>query len=434
MSFMSPKEMKTTTMKPLHVNPLKLSQPMGATLAFLGIKNCMPLMHGAQGCASFTKVLFTRHFNDPIAIQTTAVNDITAVIDGGDKGISEAVENITKKVTPALVGLFTTGMTETKGDDIKGATLLLKEKQKMVYVHTPDFEGGLESGWALSVQNIIAQLVRPATHMTKNKVVVIPNVNMSPIEVEKLKEALELLELDVYALPDLSDSLDGHLGVKQGALSGGGIEVRDIEALGDAGLILSIGRSVKKCGDTFLEKNPHTTHLHFDSLTGLEACDDFYAQLMAYLGVKSVPNVVKRWRARLQDVLLDTHFSLGKAKIIVADEPDNAYGITKALSEAGAKCENFISQRSEIMEAFTCNVHVGDFEDVERILPEFDMLIANFHAERLAHTHHKALLVRGFPNYEQVGVALRHTILYEGSCAFLCEVANLLVHHKSSHH
>ncbi|MDR2635629.1 MAG: hypothetical protein LBC08_02235, partial [Campylobacteraceae bacterium] len=25
---------------------------MGATLAFLGIKNCMPLMHGAQGCAS----------------------------------------------------------------------------------------------------------------------------------------------------------------------------------------------------------------------------------------------------------------------------------------------------------------------------------------------------------------------------------------------
>jgi 3-methylcrotonyl-CoA carboxylase beta subunit len=56
---------------------------MGATLAFLGVKNCMPLMHGAQGCASFTKVFFTRHFNDPIAIQTTAVNDITAEDLGG---------------------------------------------------------------------------------------------------------------------------------------------------------------------------------------------------------------------------------------------------------------------------------------------------------------------------------------------------------------
>ena len=35
--------------KPLQVNPIKLSQPMGATLAFLGVANCLPLMHGAQG-------------------------------------------------------------------------------------------------------------------------------------------------------------------------------------------------------------------------------------------------------------------------------------------------------------------------------------------------------------------------------------------------
>lgn len=426
---MNLKELKTMSMKPLHVNPLKLSQPMGATLAFLGIKNCMPLMHGAQGCASFTKVLFTRHFNDPIAIQTTAVNDITAVIDGGDKGISEAVENITKKVTPDLVGLFTTGMTETKGDDIKGATLLLKEKQKMVYVHTPDFEGGLESGWSLSVQNIITQLIEPTTQVKKDKVLLIPNVNLSPIEVEKLKEALELLDLVVFALPDLSDSLDGHLGVKQGALSSGGISVSDIEKLGNAGAVITIGRSVKKCGEIFNEKFPQSTHLYFDSLMGLEASDDFYAKLLAYMDEKSVPTVVKRWRARLQDVLLDTHFSLGKAKIIIADEPDSAYAISKALREAGGTCEAYIAQRSEVQEAFTCKVIIGDFEEVEKVLPAADMLITNYHGERLAHKHHKALLIRGFPNYEQVGIGLRHNILYEGSCAFLCEVNNLLGHH-----
>jgi len=426
---MNLKELRTTSMKPLHVNPLKLSQPMGATLAFLGIKNCMPLMHGAQGCASFTKVLFTRHFNDPIAIQTTAVNDITAVIDGGDKGISEAVENITKKVTPDLVGLFTTGMTETKGDDIKGATLLLKEKQKMVYVHTPDFEGGLESGWSLSVQNIITQLIEPTTHVRKDKVLLIPNVNFSPIEVEKLKEALELLDLVVFALPDLSDSLDGHLGVKQGALSSGGISVSDIEKLGDAGAVITIGRSVKKCGELFYEKFPQSTHLHFDSLIGLEVTDDFYAKLFEFMQCKSVPNSVKRWRARLQDVLLDTHFTLGKAKILIADEPDSAYAMSKALREAGSTCEAYIAQRSEIQEAFTCKMQIGDFEEVEKRLPEMDMLIANYHGERLAHKHHKALLIRGFPNYEQVGIGLRYNILYEGSCAFLCEVNNLLAHH-----
>lgn len=420
-------ELKATHSKPLHVNPLKLSQPMGATLAFLGIKNCMPLMHGAQGCASFTKVLFTRHFNDPIAIQTTAVNDISAVIDGGDKGISEAIENITKKVTPDLVGLFTTGLTETKGDDIKGAALLLKEKQKMVYVHTPDFEGGLESGWSVSVQAIITQLIMSSTTVRKDKVLLIPNVNVSPIEVEKIKEALEMLDFDVHALPDLSDSLDGHLGLKQGALSTGGILVSQIESLGDCGLVITLGASVKKCGELFLLKAPNGVHLHFESLVGLDACDTFYAQILAYSELKSVPNNIKRWRTRLQDMLLDTHFILGKAKILIADEPDNAFAMSKALQEAGAMCEVFTAQRND--NSFTCKVDIGDFEAVENVLPQADMLIANFHGERLAHMYHKALLVRGFPNYEQVGVGLRHNVLYEGSCNFLSEVANLLGHH-----
>ena len=66
--------------KPLQVNPFKLSQPMGATMAFLGIDKCMPLMHGGQGCTSFTKVFLTRHFCEPIAIQTTAVTDAMSIL------------------------------------------------------------------------------------------------------------------------------------------------------------------------------------------------------------------------------------------------------------------------------------------------------------------------------------------------------------------
>ncbi|HMX17530.1 MAG TPA: nitrogenase component 1, partial [Rhodocyclaceae bacterium] len=39
--------------KPLAVNPLKVSQPVGACLAFLGVNRAMPLMHGSQGCTAF---------------------------------------------------------------------------------------------------------------------------------------------------------------------------------------------------------------------------------------------------------------------------------------------------------------------------------------------------------------------------------------------
>lgn len=101
-------------------------------------------MHKAA--ASFTKVLFTRHFKDPIPIQTTAVNDITAIIDGGEISISEAAANITKKVTPDIVGLFTTGLTEIKGDDIKGVSVLLKDKQRIVYANIrPILKAGLKA-------------------------------------------------------------------------------------------------------------------------------------------------------------------------------------------------------------------------------------------------------------------------------------------------
>lgn len=417
--------------KPLQINPIKLSQPMGALLCFLGIKNTMPLMHGAQGCASFSKVFFTRHFSDPIAIQTTAVNDITAVIDGGDYSISEAIKNITKKVKPDLVGLFTTGMTETKGDDIKGATYLLRDQQQMVYVHTPDFEGGLESGFSLSIQAIINQLVESSEAVDYKKALLIPNVNLTPIEVEKIKEQIDLFGYQTLALPDLSQSLDGHLGLKQGALSSGGISVEEIKALGDSQVVITIGDSVAKCGELMLEKNVNMTHLHFDTISGLLKADAFYKALMEVKNLSKPSPSIVRWRKRLQDALLDTHFALGDTKTIIAAEPDQILSLATTITEAGAKITAVVSPtKSKALEKIECeNIIIGDFEDVERELKDADLLISNFHGERLCHEQHKALLMRGFPNYEQVGNNLKNDTLYEGGCYLLFETANLINHH-----
>ncbi|WP_428738186.1 nitrogenase iron-molybdenum cofactor biosynthesis protein NifN [Sulfurimonas sp.] len=419
--------------KPLQTNPIKLSQPMGALLCFLGIKNCMPLMHGAQGCASFSKVFFTRHFSDPIAIQTTAVNDITAVIDGGEYSISEAIKNITKKVTPDLVGLFTTGMTETKGDDIKGAAKLLEDVQLMCYVHTPDFEGGLESGFAKSVEAIVDQLVEEKESIDTNKAVVIPNVNLTPIEIEKIKDEIAKFGFEVYALPDLSDSLDGHLGLKQGALSSGGISVEDIKKLGDASVVISIGASVNKAGTLLKAKNEKMTHMHFDTVSGLLATDAFYKALMEFKSIsKPTPSVV-RWRKRLQDALLDTHFAIGGTKVVIALEADQSLSVATTILEAGADIKAIVvPTKTTLLDHLGCEVIVGDFEDVEAKLQDADLLITNFHGERIAHKHHKVLLLRGFPNYETVGNQLINDTLYEGSCYLLFSIANLI--NSSKHH
>lgn len=422
--------------KPLQINPIKLSQPMGSLLCFLGIKNCMPLMHGAQGCASFSKVFFTRHFNDPIAVQTTAVNDITAVIDGGDYSISEAIKNITKKVKPDLVGLFTTGMTETKGDDIKGATYLLRDTQKMAYVHTPDFEGGLESGFAKSIEAIIEQLVEVKSTIDNQKALLIPNVNLTPMEVEKIKEQISLFGFDTYALPDLSESLDGHLGLKQGALTSGGISLDEIKELADCALVITVGNSVEKSGEKLKQKNDKITHFHFDALAGLEKSDLFYKSLMEFRNISKPHPSIVRWRKRLQDALLDTHFALGGVNAIIATEPDQILSIATTINEAGANIDTIVTtNNSASLNQIDCkNIIVGDFEDVENELSKADILISNFHAERLTSKYKKALMLRGYPNYEAVGNQLKNDVLYEGSTYMLFEIANIINHHKYGQH
>jgi nitrogenase molybdenum-iron protein NifN len=417
-------EVRHKSMKPLQVNPIKLSQPMGAALAFFGVDRCMPLMHGAIGCASFTKVFLTRHFCEPIAIQTSAITDITAILDGGDVNIAESVRNITKKVSPELIGLFTTGLTETKGDDIRGVAARIDFP--LVHVNTPDYEGGLESGWALATRAMIEQLVEPTEAIDDGKVLLLPHVSLTPVEVEKIKEFIAGFGFEVLALPDLSTSLDGHLGEKQAALSTGGIEVGTIRTLAEAGLVISVGQSMRSCADALRKKNPFIRHRHFNHLQGLEASDALTGLLLEETGFSPPPPGVVRWRKRLQDAMLDSHFSLGQTRFLVAGEPDHLVGLCRALSEAGGKVTAAIStvDSPQLEKIRADKVLVGDLEDAENLGGEYDLIVSNFHAEALAHRLHKGLVLRGYPNWEQVGNPLKNDVLYEGGAYFLFECAN----------
>ncbi len=410
--------------KPLQVNPVKLSQPMGAVLAFLGVDGCMPLMHGAQGCASLTKVFFTRHFCEPIAIQTTAVTDALAVLDGGDYSIVESVKNICKKVTPQLIGLHTTGLPETKGDDIRG--IASKVDFPMVAVNTPDYEGGLESGWALACRAMIEQLVNPATVVDPSRIVILPHVSLQPIEVEKIKDLVAAFGFKVLALPDLSTSLDGHLGDKQHLLSRGGITVAEINSLAQAALVLSVGDSMEKCAAALQKKNPAMRHRHFPHLCGLEATDGLIELLMKERSGEKPRADIVRWRKRLQDALLDTHFALGQTRILAVAEPDHLAGICRSLYDAGGRVTLAISPVAspQLGKIDAAQVMVGDLEDAEMHAAEYDLIVGNCHCEALAHRLKKGLVVRGFPNWEQVGNALKNDVLYEGGAYFLFECAN----------
>ncbi|MFZ3052837.1 MAG: nitrogenase iron-molybdenum cofactor biosynthesis protein NifN [Sulfuricurvum sp.] len=422
--------------KPLQVNPIKHSQPMGATLAFLGVKDCMPLMHGAQGCASYTKVFFTRHFNEPIAVRNTSVSDITAVLDGGDYSILMAIENIQSKeknIKPSMIGLHTTGLTETKGDDVRGVGMHIEIPY--VFVNTPDYEGGMESGWALTVTAMIEQLTLSATDVKSNKLVLLPHLSMQPIEVEKIKALCEDFGFETYALPDLSTSLDGYWEEAQGKLSNGGITVEEIRSLATCATVISIGQSMKKSALALQKKNPSIEHLHFDHLMGLDSNDNFVAQLMKIRHTQLKP-LIKRWRARLQDAMLDSHFLIGSSHFVITGEPDMLVGMCALIRSVGGTIEAAVSTTfSDALHTIEAeNVFVGDLEDARRFFDKADMVISNFHAERILHSYHDtALVIRGFPNYEELGNQLKNDQLYEGSTYFLFEIANHLRKVKHEH-
>lgn len=423
-------KIKRRTTKPLQINPLKLSQPMGATLAFLGIDNCMPLMHGGQGCASFTKVFYTRHFSEPIALQTTAVTDVTAILDGGDYSIVESIKNIRKKVTPELIGLYTTGLPETKGDDICGISSQID--CPLVHVNTADYEGGMESGWALTCKALIQQLVQETDEVDDNKVVILPHVSLQPIEVEKIKDFIAGFGFNVFAVPDLSTSLDGHLGEKQASLSHGGITIEELNDLGNAGLVISIGDSMLPSAEELQKKNLAMRHFHFSHLNGLTATDKLVAKLLSETGFSHPPLQVERWRKRLQDAMLDSHFSLGQTRILVAAEPDQLVGVCESLYEAGGKVSVAIAtvNSPQLKNIKAEQVLVGDLEDAESMADKYDLIVGNFHCEALAHRQNKGLVTRGFPNWEQVGNQLKNDVLYEGGAYFLFECANMATMHR----
>ena len=311
--------------KALSVNPLKVSQPVGASLAFLGINRSIPMMHGSQGCTAFGKVFFVRHFREPIPLQTTAMDQSSTVM-GADDSVVEGLKTIAGKSRPALIGLPTTGLSETQGADIKRLAKRFKEEFPefadipVVPVITPDYTGCLESGFAQAVKGIIEVLVPEDTSRVgrrKKQVNVLAGAHLTPGDLEHLKDLVEMFGLRPVVMPDLADSLDGHLTDQESSpVSVGGTPVAEILTMNESVATLVVGRSLHDAAD-LLKTRSGVPDWRFDSLMGLEAVDEFIAALAGISG-QPVPEKIERQRAQLQDAMVDTHFMLGFARVSFA--------------------------------------------------------------------------------------------------------------------
>lgn len=426
--------------KALSVSPLKVSQTVGATLAFLGFNRSIPMLHGAQGCTAFGKVLFVLHFREPIPLQTTAMDQVSTVM-GSEDSVIEGLKTIAEKNEPLLIGLPTTGLTETQGSDVGMAVKQFRQRYPqfdhitVVPVSTPDYTGCLETGFAKAVEEVIKTVVPSAreagTSPGRNgrQINVLAGSALTPGDLEELKEIIESFGLQPVLIPDLSDSL-GYLGEADfSPLTIGGTRVEELATLGDAAATLVVGRSMFRAADE-LARRTGVPDYRFDHLMGLEAVDELVTTLHRITG-EPVPTRLERQRSQLQDAMLDSHFMLGMARVAIAADPDLLVALNQMLAGMGAETVAAVSPVNApvLQEAAAESVKIGDLEDLEQIATAegAELLITNSHGVQSAARLGIPLLRAGLPLHDQLGGIHKIWIGYRGTRQTLFDLANIML-------
>ena len=431
----------TESKKSCAVNPLKMSQPLGASYAFMGLERCMPLMHGSQGCTSFGVVLLVRHFKEAIPLQTTAMNEATTIMGGFDN-LEKALLNIRSRAKPDVIAICSTGLTETKGEDIEGYLRVIRQKHPeladtaLVYASTPDYLGAFQDGWAKAVEAVVRTLAEPDVPKVAGRVALLPGCHLSPGDVEELREIVEAFGLEPVVVPDVAGSLDGHIPDDWLGTTLGGTPVAALRTLGSAMHCLALGEQMRPAAER-LQTQYGVPFTLFDRLTGLAATDALIVELSRLSG-RPVPQKLRRLRSQLVDAMLDGHFHFGNVKVALGAEPDLLWSIGSFLVEMGAELSVCVTTtRSPLLERMPASeVLIGDLEDLERLAQaaDCDLLMTHSHGRQAAERLGKPLFRLGIPMFDRIGNAHKVYVGYRGTRNFIYEAGNLVMDQIHHHH
>lgn len=435
--------------KSVSVNPLKLSQPLGAALAFLGLKGMMPLFHGSQGCTAFAKVLLVRHFRESIPMATTAMTEVTTIL-GGEENVEQAILTLIEKAKPDIIGLLTTGLTETRGDDMKGILKSIRQRNPqlksfpIVFVSTPDYKGAMQDGYAAAVEEIVStnyghyvadDNLPPSVHY-KPTVTLLAGSMLSPGDVEEIKEIVEAFGITPLVVPDLSASVDGHLEEEYYSVTTGGTTLTELRRLERSSFTLAIGESMRGAAE-ILKKRFGTNYEVFPRLTGLEAMDNFIWRLSQMVGnycdphficTPFIPEQFRRQRKQLQDAILDSHFYFGGKRICLAMEPDLLYSTSWLLKEMGAVIQTAVTTTKSplLYDLPVESVMLGDLQDLEDFAVGSDLIITNSHGKGVSERLHIPLYRMGYPIFDRLGNGQQCLVGYRGTIQLLFDLGNIL--------
>jgi nitrogenase molybdenum-iron protein NifN len=432
-------------------NACKLCAPLGASLVFKGIRGAVPLLHGSQGCSTYIRRYLISHYKEPVDIACSNFGEQTAVFGGG-VNLKLALENIRRQYDPALIGVATTCLSETIGDDVPMfikqylATQPEATVPPIVHASTPSYQGSHMEGFHRAVQATVETLARVRTATEPARVNLFPGM-LSPADIRHLKEMTAAFGLTAMVLPDYSQTLDGGLWESYQRIPGGGTPVEEIAKAGDAAASVELGHTLARVGEsaaTLLEQHFGVRAARLGFPMGIRATDA-WLQILADISGRPIPERFKEQRGRLLDTLVDGHKHVNTVRAALYGEEDLVAGLACFLTEIGIHpvvCASGGQSRqlTKTLQALVpaawheemTVLEGADFAAIETAVAAArpDLIIGHSKGYAMARRLDIPLVRVGFPIHDRMGGSRLLHVGYEGAMALFDRIANALIEQR----
>ena len=426
-------------------NACKLCSPLGASLVFRGIENTVPLLHGSQGCSTYIRRYMISHFNEPVDIASSNFTEETAVFGGG-ANLKLALDNIIQQYQPDLIGVATTCLSETIGDDV---SMILKNYARdkdgngpaIVSVSTPSYSGTHIDGFHGAVKATVDTLAE--RQGGEGKAINLFSGMLSPADHRHFLEIFSDFGVACNMLPDYSQTLDGPMWTAYHKIPKGGTPVRRLAAMGDAAASIELGRilaGTRSAGRLLTEKFEIPNH-GIGLPIGIKETDVFFHCISAISG-KPVPEKYVAERARLIDAYADGHKYVFESRAVVYGEEDlvvamasflSEIGVVPALCASGGSSGRLGAKLREVIDDFDQKgiqaMEGVDFAEIgeaaRRVHPDF--LIGNSKGYKIARDMKKPLIRIGFPIHDRMGGARIVHVGYRGAQQLFDTITNTII-------